>query len=172
MASLCTETIPKEDDIILITADKDMYQCLSDRVIIWEPRTRNVITIAGFIKAYGINPDQWAEVKAIAGCGTDDVVGVRGVGEATAIAYIRGDLKPGKKLQAIQEAYRSGLVKQNRRLVRLPYRGCPVFELSTDEVTADKWATLANRLGMRSLAGHAPISGRAARRKPNGFICG
>ena len=47
------------------------------------------------MKSSGVTPPaDWPMVKAIAGCNSDNIPGVRGIGEKIASAYIRGEAKP------------------------------------------------------------------------------
>ena len=49
------------------------------------------------MEKYRIKPFEWHKVKAIAGCSSDNVKGVAGVGEITAIKYLKGELKKESK---------------------------------------------------------------------------
>jgi len=94
-------------EIVIVTTDQDMYQCLSDTICILNPRNMQYFTKAKFIKKYGIIPKMWKRVKALSGCSSDGVKGVPGVGEATALKYIKGTLpshhKTFKKIRSKAE---------------------------------------------------------------------
>ena len=62
-------------DIMLVTADNDMYQMLrtplfvsQKGVDIYNPATKKLFTAEMFSQKYGIIPHEWKAVKAIAGC--------------------------------------------------------------------------------------------------------
>ena len=104
----------------IVTGDEDLYQCLRKGVRIYSINKAKVITRALFIRMYGIDPSDWVRVKQLAGCTSDKVPGIQGVGEARAIQYIRGELKETTKAyQAIKENW--DVVKRNYRLVKLPH---------------------------------------------------
>ena len=154
MAQLAT----RDDDVILVTSDADMYQCLRPNVRMWDPNKQKLFTEKWFTEEYKIKPRQWAVMKAIAGCSTDGVPGIYGVGETTALRFIRGELaEDSKQWNSIMCGAGRMIVNRNRRLVELPYLGAPKPELEEDEVTIKGWNTVCKRLGFRSLMNRPPI---------------
>ena len=166
MAVLAHATKPHEEETILVTADSDLYQCLSPWVSIYSPQKQKMLTGDWFVCKYYIQPPQWAQVKALAGCATDEVKGIPGVGEATALRYLQGELKESSKaFQSIRSGEGLKIQKRNRRLVKLPYAECPTPVLREDCIDAREWRAVCAELGMRSLAGRAPIATRRAHGK-------
>jgi DNA polymerase-1 len=149
-----------EEDVVLVTSDSDMLQCLRKNVSIYSPQKQKIFTRDWFYETYGFAPGDWAEVKAVGGCSTDGVKGVPGVGEATAIKYCQNALSfNSKAYRAIKNA--SAIIEHNRKLVRLPFEGCPVPVLVEDEISQEGWREVCAELGMRSIIGHPPIAIRA-----------
>jgi 5'-3' exonuclease len=72
-------------------------------------------------------------VKTLAGCAGDNVKGIYGVGEKRAIQYLKGHMKKGSKFYRLIEKNRMAMIKRNRPLVNLPYKGTPDFEVSRKE---------------------------------------
>jgi DNA polymerase-1 len=137
-------------EAIVVARDGDYYQLLGPRCIIWNPSKGKAVTTKSFIKEYGISPSQWADVKAIAGCSTDDVEGIRGIGPKTAAAFLAGKLNvTSAKHRLIVHNHK--IWKLNLPLVRLPYEGTPVVKLRKDKVNQKKWKQLCNKLGFRTL---------------------
>lgn len=152
---------PDDEEVILVTADQDLFQCLRSNVSIYSPQRRLLLGEAWFQETYGIRPSQWAVVKAIAGCTSDEVPGIKGVGELTALRYLRGELKAGSKAyDRIRSAESRLIVLRNRPLVELPYEGCPVPSLQDDRVDVKGWREVCGLLGMRSIREHPPIAVR------------
>jgi DNA polymerase I len=149
IASVC-QTLDLNHDAVIVGADKDLYQLLGPKVCIYNPTQAKAITEKSFTEKYGVTPSQWVDVKAIAGCGTDNVPGIRGVGEVTAAKFINGKLSP-------QSAAFKAIVKgntcwrENRRLVALPYEGTPVYQLQKDHIDFEAWDKVCKRLGIKSL---------------------
>lgn len=152
-------SIDPSDSAILVTADSDLYQCLRSNIHIFSPQKRKILTAEWFQEKYGIPPRKWALVKAIAGCTGDEVRGVGGVGEVTALQYVKGELKDtSTAFKAITSCESRAIVVRNRRLVQLPYEGCPMPEIVDDKVDGKGWRDVCRALGMRSLISRPPLA--------------
>lgn len=148
----------KLDSGILVTTDRDLYQCLGIADL-FNPITKKLLTATQFKKEWGIDSYMWAEVLAIAGCDTDEIPGVEGVGVKTAIKYLKGELR-GDSVIARRIRESSKLIARNERLVKLPYnpewRDDIVvefgehFELGVDEFDIDTTERLFGEYGFKS----------------------
>jgi len=114
---------------IIITADGDLYQMISEKVHWYDPSRRRYYTPTSFELEKGITPYQWVRVKSIAGCSGDGIPGVGGVGEKTAILYLIKTLTNGKRLDAIEGIRGQEIIARNLKLVRLPYEGAGVIKV-------------------------------------------
>lgn len=142
--------------VVLVTADSDLFQCLDKGVAIYSPQKQKLFTKKWFLKHYGFHPRKWAMLKALTGCKGDEVPGIGGVGEATALKYVRGELPADWWAhQAIKDADR--IVQRNLQLVQLPFQGCPCPQLQVDKVDLQGWKDVCKILGMRTLAATPPI---------------
>ena len=147
--------LPATDEGVIVSADQDLWQCMRANVWCWNLHTRRATTAEVFRERWGLEPHEWADVKAYAGCSTDDVPGVPGVGEATAARWLRGEL--GAHTQAFQKIRAArALYRRNLPLVRLPFPGTPQFEIQRDEVTEKSWQQLTEDLGMHSIRDTVP----------------
>jgi len=134
---------------VIVSSDHDLYQLLGPNVSIFHPVTKKTVTHRSFQKEWGLHPRKWVDVKAMAGCISDNIKGIEGVGEKTAAKYLRGELKKGIVYDRIIRA--SGIRNANMELVSLPFKGTPKFDLREDDATEDKWDALASSLDMDSL---------------------
>ena len=151
MAAIVKDIIPKLEEAVIVTADQDLFQCLRSNISIYNAATHEELTLRRFKKAYHIKPKQWAKVKAIAGCTTDNVKGIVGVGEITAIKYLRDRLKEStKKYKDIQIGWKS-IVLRNRALVELPFKGTKTPKLVQDSISQKGWNIVTKKLGMKSI---------------------
>lgn len=158
IAAIC-ETLPEKHEAIIVSSDKDLYQLLSPRILIWNPHKNKAVTADSFSREWGLTPSQWVDVKAMAGCHTDEVPGIPGVGEKTAAKFLRGKLKA--ESAAFQKIVKGNkLWKKNKQLVKIPYPGTEVFELAArDQINEKKWKEITKELGMQSLL-NTPPKGR------------
>ena len=75
---------------IIVTRDEDMYQLLDDNTVMYDPENKKVKDKAWFEKKYKIPTYRWAEYKSIAGCKSDTVPGIPGMGEKRTLDYLQG----------------------------------------------------------------------------------
>jgi DNA polymerase I len=164
IASLCLN-MSMDDQAVVVSSDQDLYQLLCPRVSIFNPHTKRHITDDSFKDQYGIEPTQWADVKAIAGCHSDDVPGIDGIGEKSAIDFLTGKLK-GKRLERIHKC--NGTWRANLRFVQLPFEKTPKLVFKTDKFSIPRWRELTTRLGMKSLRDKSPVPTRVLRSRGRG----
>lgn len=143
IAGIVKDGMFKSHQGVIVSRDQDLYQCLRKRVVLHDPKTGVVTTRARFKKEWGVTPNQWDYVKAIAGDTTDDIEGVDGVAEKTAAKFVRGDLPKNGKLYQRIESQRSKWIT-NLPLVSLPLPGtpeCPVYQQKFDRGLWEKALT-------------------------------
>lgn len=140
----------RKEEMIIVGGDHDLYQLLSPLVSIWNPSAGLMTTEDSFSKTYGITPTQWIDVKAIAGCSSDDVKGVKGIGELTAAKFLSGKLLAGSAKHTLIIS-NNKTWRHNIPIVKLPYVGTPVPELMKDDVSDLKWRRMLQRFGIRSI---------------------
>jgi 5'-3' exonuclease len=137
------------EEIHIISTDEDLYQLLSEKVDIYSIKKKQFYTHLNLWKDFRILPKSWIEVKAIAGCSTDGVPGVPGVGEKTACKYINHRLSPFyKTYHSIGES--KALIDRNRKLVSLPLVGTSVFPLTQDNLSLGNFLDICEEHGFRS----------------------
>jgi DNA polymerase-1 len=116
-----------KSDFIIVANDEDLYQIFRYRNLkgIWKVKDNALYTPQDFADEHlGLKPRLWAKVKQIAGCGTDEVPGIKGVGEKTAVKYLTGNLADRlKSYKDIISPEGRAIAKRNWWLVRLPLEG-------------------------------------------------
>jgi len=76
--------------IKIITGDRDLLQLVNERTTVYlAGDDQNYITDEDVIKKLGVRPDQVVDYKALVGDKSDNIPGVMGIGEKTAIALIQ-----------------------------------------------------------------------------------
>lgn len=95
--------------VILITGDRDSFQLAKENVIIRMPRTKQGKTeMEDFDnqkvhQTYGVTPNQMIEVKGLMGDTSDNIPGVPGIGEKTALSLIQKYKNIDQLYQAIEK---------------------------------------------------------------------
>jgi len=140
------------DNIVIVTSDEDIYQLLFPDVSIYSPSKKAEYKFEHFVKEFDIDPDDWVNVKAIAGCASDGVKGIEGVGEKTAIKYLKGALSTDSRLyKKIVSDESRRIIRRNIKLVRLPYSNTPIPEIVSDELSLNNFMSVCQRYGFNSI---------------------
>ncbi len=77
-----------EADVLIITGDKDILQLVNDRIRVYDPMKEKMFGVDEVIQRFGVRPEQVVDVMGLAGDATDNIPGVPGIGEKTAIQLI------------------------------------------------------------------------------------
>ncbi len=142
-------------EMVIVTADDDLLQCIRPSVTIDNPSQKRVITDEKFQSEYGIIPFQYRKVKAIAGCNSDNIPGVPGVGEKTALKFLRNELsKNSKKYQEIYKHYVQDTewLSFQQKLVCLPHHKTKQPEINLhDRIDLEALLHICEDRGFHSL---------------------
>jgi len=90
IAYIATEFCKKNNDVkevYISSSDKDFYQLVDDKIKIWNPHKKKIITKETLIEEYGIHPNNFLLFKAMDGDMGDNCPGIKGVGRKTALKY-------------------------------------------------------------------------------------
>lgn len=146
-----------DERAVVVSSDKDLYQLIDGRHVVWDGK--RVVTEAVLKAEFGVGPKDWKYVKAIAGCTSDCIPGVKGVGETLAARHVAGENIGVGRMAKIKEFMAEGLYDRNLQLVTLPLDGCPAFTLTYEKQDLKKYDALVKRLGIKSLKGIDPYGG-------------
>lgn len=94
MATLAKKAEAKGIPALLLTGDKDMAQLVSEKVFLLRPGRKPtdrlvLVDRRGVEELFGVKPEQIADLLALEGDSIDNVPGVPGVGEKTAVEFLR-----------------------------------------------------------------------------------
>ena len=88
------------EKVVIVSSDKDLTQLISDTVIVYNPRIKDFITKENAVEKIGIIPENIVLEKVICGDASDNIKGVKGVGNKTLI-----DLFPQIKSEKIDLSF-------------------------------------------------------------------
>ena len=95
LGTLAAACDARKDDCFLATGDRDSLQLVSETTTVLLAttalgRSKTVaMDVAAIEEKYGIQPKQLIEVKSLMGDASDNIPGVRGIGEKTALALVQ-----------------------------------------------------------------------------------
>src|SRR4030042_970183 len=81
--------LESEVDIVIVTGDKDLLQLVGDRIQVYASMKEKRFGVEEVIERFGVSPEQVVEVMGLAGDAIDNIPGIPGIGEKTAIQLIK-----------------------------------------------------------------------------------
>jgi len=96
---LCGQIYKTYDDskVFVMSSDNDFMQLVNDRVNVFSPTKKKIYGIQNVVDDFGIHPDNFLLYKALVGDTSDNVPGVNGVGDKTAVKLFEFLSKPERK---------------------------------------------------------------------------
>ena len=80
-----TKNKKSNEKLVIVSADKDLTQLISDTVIVYNPRMKDFVTKGNSIEKIGITHENVVLEKILCGDASDNIKGVKGIGETTLI---------------------------------------------------------------------------------------
>lgn len=88
------QNLEKYDEIIVISTDKDLMQLVNEKIKILNPFTKTTFDRNSVIEKFGIEPEQINLYLALCGDSSDNIKGIAGVGQKTAVKIIQNSRNP------------------------------------------------------------------------------
>ena len=110
------------EDCVVVSSDEDLFQ-LIPFANQYSPHTKTLITVKDIPLVF----TKWANIKALAGCQSDNVPGKVGIGTKKAIDYYKGEGSE-KTRREITEWLKTPEAALMTKLVTLPFEGMPMLE--------------------------------------------
>lgn len=91
-------------DVVILSGDRDLLQLATDNILITIPKTKSGGTEVenyfanDVLEKYGVTPTEFIQVKALQGDASDNIPGIPGIGEKTAVSII-------SKYKTLENAY-------------------------------------------------------------------
>ena len=150
IGTLALEAAARQQSVLISTGDKDMAQLVGDHVTLINTMTNTTMDHGGVVDKFGVPPELIIDLLALQGDKVDNIPGVPGVGEKTALALLQNlgglndifaDLSRVADL-AVRGAQKLGArLAEHRESAELSYRLATIktdceLELSTDDLLA------------------------------------
>lgn len=108
LGSIARTAVEQGLGVKIITGDRDLLQLVNERTTVYlAGDDQNYITDEDVVKKLGVRPSQVVDYKALVGDKSDNIPGVAGIGEKTAIALIQ-------KFQTLDNIYENIDQVENR----------------------------------------------------------
>ncbi|WP_339644447.1 DNA polymerase I [uncultured Porticoccus sp.] len=89
IGTLALKASQNQTPVVISTGDKDMAQLVSEQITLVNTMTETVMDPQGVIDKFGIPPELMIDYLALVGDKSDNIPGVPGVGEKTALAILQ-----------------------------------------------------------------------------------
>lgn len=136
----CVRSLSSAKKVYIVSSDEDLLQLIEgSRVVCYRPMKREVVNEDDFRRTHDeLPPCMMASVKAWAGCTSDSIEGLEGIGEKKAIKFLQG-----KGKEEFRQKFFSQITVYNRniQLTRLPAPGTPICNVVPQSTPLD-WDSL------------------------------
>jgi DNA polymerase I len=171
MAALSVRFAQKNVNVYIATDDKDMAQLVSEHIKLYSPRQEKVIDTKDVVEKFGVTPGQITDYIALAGDASDNIPGVKGIGEVGArklIAEFKSlegiykhvdQVTPGKLQEKLMASKKEAFLSKELATLDpdLPLKA-DLDDLAFPEPDREKLYALFNELEFRKLAQeYAPL---------------
>lgn len=173
LATLARQAEAQGVNSLIVTGDRDILQVVDDHIHVLTSGRQFSDTIIYTPEAveerYGLRPDQLVDLKALVGDKSDNIPGVRGVGEKGATNLLQqygtledvyshlGEIKPDRTRTALEEGQRDAALsgELGRIITDVPIQ-LDLAACRTRDYDRDRVADLFHELAFRSLIGRLP----------------
>lgn len=90
IGTLARQATEQQLDVVISTGDKDMAQLVTDHVLLMDTMKNEFMDRNGVIEKFGVPPELIIDLLALVGDKVDNIPGMPGVGEKTALALLQG----------------------------------------------------------------------------------
>jgi DNA polymerase-1 len=89
LGTIAKKAEKKGVDVYIITADKDINQIVSPKIKTYDTMRDKVTAEDDIVERFGVKPSRFPEIMALTGDASDNIPGVRGIGEKTAVSLLK-----------------------------------------------------------------------------------
>lgn len=161
IATIARRMASSEQKVVIVSGDKDLTQLVNGNIQVWDAMRDVLYDRAAVYEKFGVFPEQMIDYLALVGDSSDNVPGVKGIGQKTATFLLKhfGDterllrntseieeLSGLRGAKSIRAKIESGIdaLRLSRELVSLDERVSPFDEVTSVEEFAWQSADLNN----------------------------
>ncbi len=79
----------EKDKVLIVTNDKDLFQIVDENISIFQAGKDKIFSIKETEERFGVPPEKVVDILSLMGDSSDNVPGVKGIGEKTALKIIK-----------------------------------------------------------------------------------
>ncbi|PKL52301.1 MAG: DNA polymerase I [Nitrospira bacterium HGW-Nitrospira-1] len=122
IGTIAKDAAQKKAEVFIVTADKDMLQLVDEHIKIYDPLKDRILDADYVREKFGVGPERVTEFMALTGDASDNIPGIKGVGEKTAGELLSSFDSLEDLLEHPEKIKREklrALVSDNKDIVRL-----------------------------------------------------
>ena len=131
IGTLVRQAVDQELEVVIVTIDKDMFQLVSERVVVLDTRNGTRIDPEGVEEKFGVPPQRVVDVLSLVGDSSDNIPGAPGIGDKGARQLISqyGSLEEllSHRDEVSRKSYRESL-QQNESLIRQSHQLVTIYD--------------------------------------------
>lgn len=144
IGTLAKQAENEEMDVIIVSGDKDLTQLATDQVTVYITRKGMTdiekYTPAHIEEKYGLSPHQIIDMKGLMGDASDNIPGVPGVGEKTAIKLLKeyGSVEAlYEQIEAMKKSKMKEKLVENEESAKLSKKLATIFTEAPIDITLE-----------------------------------
>lgn len=157
-------------EVSIVSGDRDLLQLATDHIKVRIPKTKGGKTIvedynrSQVIGKYGVTPEQIIDLKGLMGDASDNIPGVPGVGEKTAVKLLTQfatvenvishveEIKPNRAKEAVKNNTELAILSKKLATIKTDCRlGVKLQECAVEDLFTQKAYAMIQNLGFKSM---------------------
>lgn len=144
----------KEKKCVILSSDKDFYQLLSDRVVIYSPTSKKYVTAEDAQDRFMVSPENFCTIRSFCGDTSDNIPGIKGAGFKTMARRFPELCEPEHVsvediIKLSQQRVKAGKVKLFQRICEnadIARRNWKLMHLGTSNLAASQIEKIDNSI--------------------------
>lgn len=157
-------------EVSVVSGDRDLLQLATDHIKVRIPKTKGGKTVvedynrSQVIEKYGVTPEQIIDLKGLMGDASDNIPGVPGVGEKTAVKLLTQfatvenvishveEIKPNRAKEAVKNNTELAILSKKLATIKTDCRlGIKLQECAVEDMFTQKAYAMIQNLGFKSM---------------------
>ncbi len=137
---------------VMVTSDGDLFQCITPFISWYDPQRDIEYNHQNFKQSKGVEIKDWWLYKVYAGCSSDNIPGIKGVGDKTAKRLLELGVVglPDSKKQVYEEFHKSGDFLLFKSLIQLPHKKTKPIEITSPVYDPDVFFSYCEKFKINS----------------------